>query len=100
MLRPTVFNRSAILCRGSIITKRKYVIQQTIKGIKGKIDEVGDEESQASKKTISILRKIGVGSIVVVLCLLGYAALNEKPKIEEKEEELDLSKDIRSESTN
>lgn len=62
------------------------------------IKKVGDENSKESQKTIKVVRMIGAGSVITVLCTLFWASAMSGPtNVRETYVDIpDLSKDIRS----
>lgn len=59
------------------------------------MDKIGDEKTKESQKTIKIVRMIGAGSIVTVLCSLFWASSLTAPVKETYEDVPDLSRDVR-----
>lgn len=80
----------------SLQLKRSYVIKQKAKEFNKLLDKIGDESTKESQKTIKVVRIIGAGSIITVLCTLLWASTLSAPVKETYEEVPDLSKDIRS----
>lgn len=74
---------------------RAYSGDSNWKKINAKINRIGDENSQESKKVLSILRKTGGASIIAVICLLLWMSTFVDVPEKEEFEVGDLSKDVR-----
>lgn len=60
------------------------------------IEDIGDESTQASQRTLKAVRTVGAFSIVTVICSLLWASSMSAPVKEERVEAGDLSTDIRT----
>lgn len=59
------------------------------------IDKVGNESTKESQRTIKVIRTIGAGSVIAVICSLIWASSMSAPVKESFEEVPNLSKDVR-----
>lgn len=83
---------SRVLISGS----RSYSVKKQANKFNKLMDKIGDENTKESQKTIKVIRKIGAGSIIIVICSLLWASTLSAPVKETYEEIPVLSKDVRS----
>lgn len=79
----------------SLQFSRGYVVKEQTKKLNNLVHRIGDEKTAASQNTIKVVRMIGAGSIIVVLCSLFWASSMSAPVKETYIEPVDLSKDVR-----
>lgn len=78
-----------------LLSRRNYAIKQQAKKINLYLDKIGDENTKESQKTIKIVRMIGAGTVITVICSLLWASTLSAPVKEVLPEIDDLSKDVR-----
>lgn len=89
--------RAAFKCTRVLLLNphRGYAIKQQAKKFNKLLDRIGDEKTSESQKTIKVVRMIGAGSVITVVCSLLWASTLSAPVKETYEEIPDLSKDVR-----
>lgn len=92
MLARSTFRYSRALLSG----RRSYSVKKQAKKFNSLMDKIGDENTKESQKTIKVVRMIGAGSIITVICSLLWASSASGPVKEKYEQAPDLSKDVRS----
>lgn len=92
MLARSTLRYSRALLSGS----RSYSVKKQAKKFNSLMDKIGDENTKESQKTIKVVRMIGAGSIITVICSLLWASSASAPVKENYELVPDLSKDVRS----
>lgn len=66
----------------------------SLKRFNNLLTKIGDENSQESIRTMRVIRKVGAGSIIAVMCLMMWASTYvDNPNVELTE--VDLKKDVR-----
>lgn len=91
MLGRSTLQYSRTLLSGS----RTYSVKQKAKKLNSLMDRIGDENTKESQKTIKVIRIIGAGSVITVLCSLLWASSVSAPVKEKYEQVPDLTKDVR-----
>lgn len=76
--------------RVGLLTKRTYAAKRKLL-----LDKIGDENTKESQRTLKVVRYIGAGSVITVLCSLLWASSLSAPVKETIVEIPDLKKDVR-----
>lgn len=93
------FNRATFHRRFLLGSLRNYSFKEKAKQFNDVLNDVADEKSAVSVKTMKYLRGTGAASIMIVIFLVMWASvLQESPvDVAVEQEILDLRKDIRKE---
>lgn len=86
---------SKTLGRVPLVLSRNYAIKSQAKKFNKLLDRIGDEKTSESQKTIKVVRLIGAGSVITVVCSLLWASSLQAPVKEKYEDVPDLLKDVR-----
>ncbi|OBA20692.1 hypothetical protein METBIDRAFT_25094, partial [Metschnikowia bicuspidata var. bicuspidata NRRL YB-4993] len=74
---------------------RAYSVKSKAKDFNKLLDQIGDEKTLASQNTLKYVRRVGAGSIIIVICSLFWASSLTAPVKESPVDVGNLAQDVR-----